>query len=233
MKNGYNSAPAGSDSGIYCEHLWKVFPSPDGPVRALCDVTCEIPRGTLAWIQGASGSGKSTLLSLLGALERPTKGGVYVFGKELNALTGECASAFRRHQVGYLISDLALVPHLSGIENVALSLMFDGLPATEIQARALAQLEAFDVSHRARHRPNQMSLGERVRVTLARALVRNPPLLLADEPTANLDAENAERVISLLQSLSIDGTTVVVASHDDRFQKVSKLNLHLSHGKFT
>lgn len=219
------------DHGVICEGVWKVFPSPDGPVRALSDVSFVIARGMLAWIRGSSGSGKSTLLSLLGALDRPTRGRIAVFGVDTQVLSAEQAALFRRHRVGYLISDLALVPHLSGIENVALSLMFDGLAPGEIRSRAVRQLESFDVVHRGKHRPDQMSVGERVRVALARALVRNPPLLLADEPTANLDSGNATRVINLLGELRSGGTTVVVASHDDRFREIADRDLHLSQGE--
>jgi putative ABC transport system ATP-binding protein len=218
------------EAAVLCVGVWKVHPSAAGPVRALCDVSLSLPAQTLTWVRGASGSGKSTLLALIGALDPPTRGRVTTLGVPLETLSPGQGNSFRRQYIGYLMPDLGLVAHLTAIENVSLALMFDDIPLKTVRDSARHLLDEVEMGGRADHRPEQMSLGERSRVLLARALAGAPRLVLADEPTANLDSENAIRVMNLLQAQTKKGRTIVVASHDDRLARFADAKLELSRG---
>lgn len=217
-------------SCISLREVWKIYRTGDTVVQALKAVSAEIPAGELVCLRGASGSGKSTLLALLGGLEPPTTGEVVVLGQSYGAMTSQEAGRFRRTQIGFMFHELPLVPHLTATENVYLPRLFEGLARRTLEAHALALLERVGLGARATHEPRQLSVGERQRVALARALVHRPPLLLVDEPTANLDGASAERVLGLLEELRAEGTTVVVATHDDRVERASSRVLRLDDG---
>jgi putative ABC transport system ATP-binding protein len=194
------------------EHLCKTYP--DGQVRALVDVTLGIGRGEYVAVMGSSGSGKSTLLNLLGALDKPTSGAVFFEDRPLASL-GDL-NTFRSRKIGFVFQSFFLLPTLTAAENVQVP-MFEGpLKARKRAEKALELLKEVGMIHRARHRPGQLSVGERQRVAIARALANDPVLLLADEPTGNLDSHTAGEVLDLFDRLHGDrGMTLVVVTHGE------------------
>ena len=184
-------------------------------VRALDGVTLRVERGQFVGLLGTSGSGKSTLLNLIAGLDRPTAGTVAVFGRDLNALSRADLSLHRRKMVGMIFQSFNLIPTMTAAENVALAMMFAGVPRAERDGRARELLEQVGLGGRQRHRPKELSGGEQQRVSIARALANDPEILLADEPTGNLDSKTALEILSLLQALNDGGKrTVVLVTHD-------------------
>lgn len=180
-------------------------------VHALKDVNMSLPSGKLASIQGPSGSGKTTLLNLIGAMDVPTSGSVKVAGQDLVRLSEESLTEFRRRNVGFIFQFFNLIGTLNAIENVLVPVMFEENPQVD---RALALLEKVGLSDRWDHKPAQLSGGERQRLAVARALINDPPLVLADEPTGNLDHETGEDILGLFTDLVKEGRTVIVVTHD-------------------
>jgi len=187
----------------------------DAFVDALRGVDLTIARGEFVALVGPSGSGKSTVLNLIGGLDRPTSGQVWINGTELSASDERTLTRHRRQQVGFVFQSFNLLPRLTAEENVALPLMFSGVPEKERQARARALLERVGLGPRLTHRPTQLSGGEQQRVAIARALVGQPALLLADEPTGNLDTAIGAEIMALLKELNQErGLTLLVVTHD-------------------
>jgi putative ABC transport system ATP-binding protein len=184
-------------------------------VKALDNLTLEIADGEFVALLGTSGSGKSTLLNLIGGLDQPTSGTLTVRGKDLAGLSRDDLSLHRRHTVGMIFQSFNLVPTMTATENVALSLMFAGVPRAERNTRAAALLDSLGLGGRQHHRPKELSGGEQQRVAVARALANQPPLLLADEPTGNLDSRTSTEIMDLIHGLnSRDGKTIVLVTHD-------------------
>ncbi|MCC7185209.1 MAG: ABC transporter ATP-binding protein [Acidobacteria bacterium] len=184
-------------------------------VKALDGLTLTIAEGEFVALLGTSGSGKSTLLNLVGGLDQPTSGALHVGGRDLATLTRDELSLHRRHTVGMIFQSFNLVPTMTAAENVSLSLMFAGVPRAERLTRATALLESMGLGGRQHHRPKELSGGEQQRVAVARALANQPPLLLADEPTGNLDSRTSTEIMNLIQTLNErDGKTVVIVTHD-------------------
>src|SRR6185436_11797851 len=181
-------------------------------LSALDGVSLAFEAGEIAAIVGRSGSGKSTLLQLLGGLDRPTSGEVFVRGKRLAESSEDELALYRRQDVGFIFQFFNLVPTLTAFQNIELPLTLAGIPKAERRKRAAELLERVGLGGRREHRPNQLSGGEQQRVAIARALVHDPPLLLADEPTGNLDSKTASEVLDLLRSLA--GKTILVVTHD-------------------
>ena len=202
---------------ILCREVWKLFRLGDRIIKALQGVSLSVPAQSIVVLRGASGSGKSTLLNLIGGLATPTRGEVAVMGTEISALGRAERGAFRRSNIGFVFQELVLVPHLTAIENVALAMAFDGKRPVALAA-ALELLGNIGLAERTEHRPAELSYGERQRVAIARAAIRKPRIILADEPTANLDDENAERVSRIFTELRNAGTTLVIATHDPRLE---------------
>ncbi len=192
----------------------RTFQVGEEAVHALADVDLTVAAGEHLAIIGPSGSGKSTLLNLLGLLDRPTTGTYRLDGDDVSALADAERTRLRREAIGFVFQFFHLVPRLTAVDNVALPMVFAGVPRAERRARAAAALEQVGLAGRAAHRPDQLSGGERQRVAIARATVMGPRLLLADEPTGNLDSTSGRQVLDLLEGMNREGLTLVVITHD-------------------
>jgi putative ABC transport system ATP-binding protein len=202
----------------------------DERVPALRGVTFTVHRPEYVAIVGPSGCGKSTLLNLLGVIDRPTSGTVSIAGERVDQLDDARATEFRLRRIGFVFQRFYLLQALTARENVELPLAEAGLPARERRARALELLEYVGLARRERHRPSQLSGGEQQRVAIARALANRPALLLADEPTGELDARTGAEMIALFERLNRDGTTVVVVTHDEELARAAKRVIHMRDG---
>ena len=203
------------------------------PVHALRNVNLKIESGEYVSIMGASGSGKSTLLNLLGCLDRPTAGSYTFAGDETALMEEKELSRLRRHQIGFVFQFFHLVPRLTAAANVELPMVFAGIPPHERGQRVNQVLEVVGLTPRASHRPDQLSGGEQQRVAIARAVVMNPALLLADEPTGNLDSASGREIVSLIERMNEKGLTLVVVTHDAGIGGRARRRIRLSDGLIT
>jgi putative ABC transport system ATP-binding protein len=209
----------------------KVFVAEDVETHAIADVHLAIAKGEFVSIAGPSGCGKSTLLSILGLLDQPSKGEYLLAGREVARLTATERARVRRAEIGFIFQSFNLIAEMTVAENVELPLTYQGVGAGERRRRAGEALERVGMVHRARHWPSQLSGGQQQRVAVARALVGRPSLLLADEPTGNLDSHNGEAVMSLLRDLHRDGATICIVTHDPRFSRWAARTVHLFDGR--
>jgi predicted ABC-type transport system involved in lysophospholipase L1 biosynthesis ATPase subunit len=217
---------------VILDHVAKTYETAAAPVHALRDVTLAIAPGERVALLGKSGSGKSTLLQLLGGLDRPTAGQLIVADHDLAALSATGLAAYRQRTVGMIFQAFHLIASRTALENIELPLVFAGRPPKERRAAARAALEAVGLSHRLTHHPAELSGGERQRVAIARALVNRPALLLADEPTGNLDTATAAEVMSLvLDQVRAAGMTMILVTHDEELAgRASDRIIHLADG---
>lgn len=213
---------------IRTEHLGKVYP--DGKVNALVDMNLTILQGEYLAIMGPSGTGKSTLLNLLGALDRPSSGEIYFEGQPLSTMRD--LDGLRARKIGFVFQSFYLLPTLSALENVQVP-MFEGtLPSAERAKRAAELLEAVGMTHRANHRSSQLSVGERQRVAIARSLANDPSLLMADEPTGNLDSRTEQDILALFDRLHQErGMTLITVTHSEEVAQRAKRLIRLRDGK--
>jgi putative ABC transport system ATP-binding protein len=200
-------------------------------VQALQGVSLEVEQGDYIAIVGPSGCGKSTLLNLIGVIDHPTSGTVTIAGKRVDAMSDREATLFRLHNIGFVFQRFYLMPILSALENVVLPMAEAKVPATERRVRAAELLTYVGLGARLNHRPSEMSGGEQQRVAIARALSNRPALLLADEPTGELDAKTGTEIIALFQRLNADGTTIVVVTHDEDLANAARHKVHMRDGR--
>jgi len=199
---------------VTLQEVFRTYLSGSEEVRALDGVSLEVEPGESVAIMGASGSGKSTLMNLLGCLDRPTRGRCLLAGRDLAQLSADERASLRNREVGFVFQQFNLLPRVTAQENVELPLVYAEVSPVERRRRALAALDRVGLAQRARHLPNQLSGGQQQRVAIARALVNRPRLLLADEPTGNLDSRTSRRIMALLQQLGREGLTLVMVTHE-------------------
>ena len=218
---------------VAADHVLKEYRMPGAVVRALRGVTLQVERGACLAIVGPSGCGKSTLLHLLGGIDLPTAGRVTLLGQPTDGLSDAALARLRLHQVGFVFQRFFLLPMLTAEENVALPMMEAGMPAGGRRGRVRELLDRVGLAHRARHRPGELSGGEMQRVAIARALANRPALVLADEPTGELDESTGREVVQLLLEISRDGTAVVVVTHNADLAALADHRIRMRDGVIT
>ena len=216
---------------IELKGIERVFQLGDAAVHALAGLDLRIDNGEYVAVMGPSGSGKSTLLNLLGLLDRPNAGAYLLEGRDVTTLSPDEQARVRSERIGFVFQSFHLVPRLTAAENIALPMMLAGIPARERNARVAKALAGFGLENRADHRPDQLSGGQRQRVAIARATIMQPALILADEPTGNLDRHTGEEVVSLLEALNASGVTLIVVTHDQAMGARARRQIVMEDGR--
>lgn len=213
---------------VHLEQVSKLYRTPAGTVEALRSVDLEIPSGQFVAIQGPNGCGKSTLLNIIGGLAAPTSGRVVVDGHEFSRMSAEARARFRAERIGFVFQTFHLLPYLSVWDNVAMAAPPDQSPSARVRAKQI--LERFRLDHRLRHRPAELSVGECQRVAMARALLNQPSLVLADEPTGNLDPDNTLAAVEILKDYHQNGGTVLLVTHQERVAEYAQRVVRMEAG---
>ena len=216
---------------IDARNLYKIYNPGENEVHALDGVSLTIDRGEFVAIIGQSGSGKSTFMNMLGLLDSPTSGEYYLEGKEVSKLTDNELSEIRNKEIGFIFQGFNLIPSLTAVGNVELPLIYRGMPAAQRHELSDAALERVGIGHRKNHRPSEMSGGQQQRVAIARAVAARPPIILADEPTGNLDTHSGEEVMRILKELNNEGRTVILITHDNSIAEQAKRVIRIQDGK--
>ncbi len=217
---------------IELRKVWKTYKMGDASVHALQGIDLEVHEGEFLAIQGPSGSGKSTAMNLVGCLDVPTRGEIYLAGQNISKLSESDLAQIRGRKIGFIFQKFNLIETLTAIENVTLPMTFQGIPEAERKKRATQLLTQFGLGDRMHHKPNQLSGGQQQRVAIARSLAVNPPVILADEPTGNLDSKTGREVMEFLRELhKHSGKTIVLVTHDDALAKRADRIEYLKDGK--
>ena len=216
---------------IDIRNMYKIYNPGENEVRALDGVSLAVYKGEFVAIVGHSGSGKSTLMNMIGCLDTPTSGTYFLNGQDVSALSDNALSAIRNEQIGFIFQSFNLIKNLNALENVELPLIYRGLPAGKRRLLALEALERVGLASRMDHRPNQMSGGQQQRVAVARAIAAHPPLILADEPTGNLDTRAGARVFEIIRALHAEGNTIVLITHDEGLARKAQRIVRITDGK--
>jgi putative ABC transport system ATP-binding protein len=215
---------------IETRDLWKTYVMGDEEIHALRGVSLEIQRGEYVAIMGPSGSGKSTLMNLIGCLDTPSKGSYLLNGKQVGQMNDNELARIRNEEIGFVFQTFNLLPRATALQNVELPLVYAAVSGGERQARAKAALEKVELTSRMSHRPNELSGGQRQRVAIARALVNNPSILLADEPTGNLDSKTGNEIMALFARLHEAGNTIVLVTHESEIAAYAHRTISLRDG---
>jgi putative ABC transport system ATP-binding protein len=215
---------------IDIKNVTKVYQMGEVEVHALRGVSLQIEKGDFVTIMGPSGSGKSTLMNLLGCLDSPTDGSYYLHSQDVSGLSDTQLAHVRNEQIGFVFQQFNLLPRTTAIRQVELPLMYSGIAARERRERARAALEAVGLGDRMGHRPDELSGGQQQRVAIARALVTEPSIIMADEPTGNLDTRSGDEVLRIFQQLNEQGITVIFVTHDPEIAEYSRRTIHLRDG---
>jgi len=216
---------------ISTENLWKIYQLGKQEVKALCGVTITISRNEFVALMGPSGSGKSTLMNIIGCLDTPTEGNYYLKGKLVSTLSDNELAYIRNSEIGFVFQVFNLLPRATAFHNVEIPLIYKGAKKKDREEKALNALEMVEMLDRKDHRPSELSGGERQRVAIARALVNEPSLLLADEPTGNLDSKTGQEILNLFQKIHSRGNTIIVVTHDSDIAKLAQRTMHIKDGK--
>ncbi len=216
---------------IKVRDLCKVYNPGENEVRALDHVDLSIDKGELVGIIGHSGSGKSTLMNMLGCLDVPTSGNYYLNGKDVSNMTDDELSDVRNVEIGFIFQGFNLIPNLTARENVELPLIYRGVSKKEREDLAVESLKAVGLEHRMDHKPSEMSGGQQQRVAIARAIAARPPVILADEPTGNLDSRSTQEIMEVLKELHRSGRTVILITHDDEIAAQVNRVIRIKDGK--
>ena len=216
---------------IETHDLWKTYRMGEEEIHALRGVSIDIERGEYVAIMGPSGSGKSTLMNLIGCLDTPSKGSYVLNGQEVASMNDNDLARIRNEEIGFVFQTFNLLPRATALHNVELPLVYAGVPAVERIARAKTALEKVELTSRMTHRPNELSGGQRQRVAIARALVNNPSILLADEPTGNLDSKTGAEIMTLFARLHQAGNTIVLVTHEADVAAFAHRTLHIRDGQ--
>ena len=216
---------------ITVNNLSKIFRTEEIETTALNEVSFEVKKGEFIAIMGPSGCGKSTLLNILGLLDNPTSGSYRLLGQEVGSLKERERTKFRKGNIGFVFQSFNLIDELNVFENVELPLKYLKISASERKERVTEMLKRMNISHRAQHYPQQLSGGQQQRVAIARAVVANPSLVLADEPTGNLDSKNGKEVMDLLNDLNQEGTTIVMVTHSQKDASMAQRTINLFDGR--
>ncbi len=211
--------------------LWKTYVMGDQEIHAVSGVDIEIKRGEYVAIMGPSGSGKSTLMNLIGCLDTPTRGQYYINGNLVSEMTDDELARIRNKEIGFVFQTFNLLPRATSLHNVELPLIYSGMPAEKRLEMAKQAMKQVDLDRRMHHKPNELSGGQRQRVAIARALVNNPSILLADEPTGNLDTATGNEIMALFERLYQQGNTIVLVTHEHDIAMHAHRIIHIRDGK--
>jgi putative ABC transport system ATP-binding protein len=212
-------------------NLWKTYVMGDQEINAVSGVDVEIKRGEYVAIMGPSGSGKSTLMNLIGCLDTPTSGQYYINGNLVSDMSDDELARIRNREIGFVFQTFNLLPRATSLHNVELPLIYSGMPADKRLERARMAMKAVDLESRMYHKPNELSGGQRQRVAVARALVNNPSILLADEPTGNLDTATGNEIMALFERLHQQGNTIILVTHEHDIALHAHRVIHIRDGK--
>jgi putative ABC transport system ATP-binding protein len=231
--SGNNGDSAHTDGNILIaiEDLWKTYQMGAEEIHALRGVTFDIIRGSYVAIMGPSGSGKSTMMNLIGCLDTPSKGKYYLNTRLVSDMDDDELAHIRNKEIGFVFQTFNLLPRASALHNVELPLIYNGTPSSERKERAMKALQAVELGERVYHRPNELSGGQRQRVAIARALVNNPSLILADEPTGNLDSQTSHEIMVLFDELHSSGNTIILVTHENDIAMHAHRVIRLLDGK--